>query len=139
MTSLLGGFDSPLFCHPQCRAGECIGLAVAVARYPHQGGLVERVEQGAGFIKQGGQSGNRLGLGTADLFDNDAVVAVNEERVGAQSFEFLKGASSALSSASLLQPTAWGACDSVWRVPSGAVITAPQPMRPGLGRALPSQ
>jgi len=46
---------------------------------------------------------------------------------------------SARNSASLLQPVVCVACDSVRRLPSGAVMTAPMPMRPGFGMALPSQ
>jgi dihydrofolate reductase len=42
LSPLSGGFGHAFFRRPQCRAGECIGLAVAVARYPHQGGLLER-------------------------------------------------------------------------------------------------
>ena len=47
---------------------------------------------------------------------------------------------SARNSASLLQPVKVVASE-IWccTVPSGPVSTAPRPMRPGLGQALPSQ
>ena len=44
-TPLLANLDHPRRAHPQGRPGQCVGLGVAVLRYPHQRGLVKAGKQ----------------------------------------------------------------------------------------------